>query len=218
LAGGVLGWRAVQGNDRERALYAAALACGFVAFCAYLKWQPFMARLFLPLFVLGSPLASVFTEWRFGRWVLPMVLALLLLNQAKHPVLDNWVRPLRGPRSVLHTSREDQYFSDMTQWNNTDTYKRTVELLTRTPCRVIGLDINSLQLEYPLQALLREKHPETLFVHTGVENASKAYRQPVDMPVCAVVCLDCAGDIRRLALYRRFGDGTPIGKFVVWVR
>jgi hypothetical protein len=218
LACGVLGWRAVQGNDRERALYAAALVCGFVAFCAYLKWQPFMARLFLPLFVLGAPLASVFTEWRFGRSVLPMVLALLLLNQAKHPVLDNWVRPLRGPRSVLHTPPEDEYFSDMTQWNNMETYKRTVERLARTSCRTIGLDINNLQLEYPLQALLREKHPETLFVHTGVENASSAYRQPVDVPVCAVVCLDCAGDSRRLALYRGLGESTTIGKFVVWVK
>jgi hypothetical protein len=57
-----------------------------------------------------------------------------------------------------------------------------------------------------------------LFLHTGVENASKTYRQPVDVPVCAVVCLDCAEDSQRLALYRGLGESTMIGNFVVWVK
>lgn len=57
-----------------------------------------------------------------------------------------------------------------------------------------------------------------MFLHTGVENASKTYRQPVDVPVCAVVCLDCAEDSQRLALYRGLGESTMIGNFVVWVK
>ena len=55
----VLILRAFRGRERERALYAVALFCAFVAFCAYLKWQPFLARLLLPLFVLSAPLAGV---------------------------------------------------------------------------------------------------------------------------------------------------------------
>jgi hypothetical protein len=205
-------------RDRERVIYAASLACGFAAFCAYLKWQPFMGRLFLPLFVVGAPLASVVGQLSFGRGVIPIAFALFLLTNAKRPLLENWVRPLQGPRSVLHTPRDDQYFSDMSQWGNAETYKKTVELLAKTECRTIGLDITNLQLEYPLHALLRERSPEVRFLHTGVQNASSQYQQPTDAPACAVVCLDCAGDTRRLQLYRVFGASTTIDKFVILLK
>ena len=121
VVGCVLAWRALRGRDRRRAVYALALVCGFVTFCAYLKWAPFVARYQLPLFVLGAPLAAVVEEFGW-RWLRPLwiqlAVCLFLLSGARLPALENWVRPLRGPRSVLRVSRDNQYFSDMVQWDD----------------------------------------------------------------------------------------------------
>ncbi len=220
IAAMLLWWRAARRRECEMPWYALALVGGFVAFCAYLKWQPFQARLFLPLFVLGAPLAAVFGETGRGRarwvwWGAQAAFCLLLVDGARHPVLDNWVRPLRGPRSVLRTPRVEQYFSDMGQWNNAAAYRDSVAALAASECEVVGIDIHDLQLEYPLQALLRLKRPSVMFVHTGVQNASARYQPPVAASPCAVVCLDCAGDTARLALYSGFPDTQTIGRFVI---
>jgi 4-amino-4-deoxy-L-arabinose transferase-like glycosyltransferase len=212
----VLIWRAFRGRDLERAWYALALALAFVTFCAYLKWQPFFARLLLPLFVLGAPLVSVIGE--VGRTPVQVALCLFLLYGARPAVLENWVRPLKGPRSVLHTNRDTQYFADMTQWNNQGSYFQTVELLARSRCSTIAIDITDLQLEYPIQALVRERNAAARFVHSGVQNVSARYPQVIDAEPCAVVCLDCAGDAKRLSLYQDFGDSELIDRFVVFLR
>jgi 4-amino-4-deoxy-L-arabinose transferase-like glycosyltransferase len=213
----VLFWRALRGRDRRRAVYALALVCGFVAFCAYLKWAPFVARYQLPLFVLGAPLAAAVEEfgWQWLRPCLQLAVCLFLLSGARLPATQNWVRPLHGPKSVLHISRDRQYFSDMVQWNNRDSYFAAVKALVGSSCRTIGIDIHNLQLEYPLQALLREARPDAQFVHTGVDNVSRRYAPSVAGAPCAIACLDCLGDDARLNLYRAFPTHVTAGKFVV---
>src|ERR1039458_4243506 len=134
----VLILRLLRRRERHRPLYALALFCAFAALCAYLKWQPFMARLLLPLFVLSAPLAGVIggigghTGGPVRRWLAPLVqllICLFLLSNARLPLLENWVRPLKGPRSVLHTPRSAHYFADMNQWNNQASYWKAVDLL-----------------------------------------------------------------------------------------
>jgi hypothetical protein len=209
--------RGLRGRERERPLYALALVCAFATFCAYLKWQPFLARLFLPLFVLSAPLAGVLGGTARRRWVLlaQLSICLFLLSNARLPAIENWVRPLKGPRSVLHMPRNVQYFADMSQWGNQASYWEAVDLLAGSHCGVVGIDIADFQLEYPLQALLRERNAEVRFVHTGVQNVSARYAQPVDARPCAIACLGCTGDAKRLALYAAFATSVRVDRFVV---
>ncbi len=215
IAAGIVAWRAWRTRNIEPALYALALLCGFVAFCAYLKWQPYETRLFLPLLVAGSPVVGAALDRRVHLLV-QLLLCIFLLSTARRPALENWLRPLEGPRSVLHMPRNEQYFSDMLGLNNVSAYKMTVQLLSMDDCGVIGIDSRNLVLEYPLMALLREQKPPSLFVHTGVQNASNRFRPPVDGNPCAVVCLDCASDAKRQSLYSTYPLKTMIDKFVVW--
>jgi Dolichyl-phosphate-mannose-protein mannosyltransferase len=207
-----------RGHRRDRTLYALSLVCGFVAFCVYLKWQPFLARLFLPLFVLASPLAAAVEEIPGPTWLIQAALTLFLVTAARPALFENWVRPLKGPKSILRVARDDQYFSDMTQWNNAASYKQAAEQLAGSGCGTVGVDSVNLHIEYPLQALLRERNPAVRFVHTGVTNQSARYLQPIESIPCAVVCLDCADDTTRLELYRNFPESSKTGKFVIFYR
>jgi hypothetical protein len=204
----ILPWR-----SRRLLLYASSLAAGFVLFCFYLKWQPFMARMFLPLFVLASPIAGILGE-QIRPAILQFALCVFLLNNARPYLYENWVRPLKGPRSVLHTSRDENYFADMTQWNNRATYFQAVDAIRKLDCLTLGIDMNNLQLVYPIQALLRETDPAIRFIYTGVSNPSAKYAR-AESP-SAILCLDCAGDTARVEQYRQFGPPRQIGRFLLF--
>jgi hypothetical protein len=103
----------------------------------------------------------------------------------------------------------------MNHWNNREAYFGAAAALEGSTCRTIGIDIQNLQLEYPLEALVREVHPDAQFMHTGVENASRRYKAPVAAVPCAIACLDCLGDDARLNLYSAFPARVTAGKFVV---
>ena len=194
------------------AVYAGGLLTAFLLFCFYLKWQPFMARLTLPLFVLAAPLAAALVE--AAPPVLALVLCLFLVNNARPALFENWTRPLKGPHSLLRTAREDNYFRDMTQWNNRASYLQAVDLAARSGCSLVGIDIGENQLEYPFQALLRARNPGVRFVHTGVgpDGDDSGPAQP-----CAVFCPDCAGKGEKLARYRGVGPPFEIGHFLLFL-
>jgi len=195
-------------RDRRWRWYAASLISAFLLFCVYLKWQPFLARLELPLFVLGAPLGA----WLLDR-VRPPWLALLacafLVSGARPALFENWTRPLKGPHSLFTKSRDENYFNDMGQWNNRDSYFESADRVARSGCAVAGLDISENQLEYPFQALLRERNPQAFFLHAG-----PGY--PLTPRPCAVLCLDCAGNQQKVELYGRLAPPAAIGRFLLF--
>jgi hypothetical protein len=196
--------------------YWLGLVAGFVLFSFYLKWQLYLARLFLPLFVLAAPVVAVELE-RLRPVAIQCLLCLFLLNNSRPFLFENWTRPLKGSNSVLRTSREDNYFADMTPWHNRDSFVRGVELVSRANCNTVGIDSNAFQLEYPFQALLREKKPGVVFVHTGVNNASAKYAFRQREQPCAVLCLDCSGKPELLNRYGSYGQTATVGEFVVFL-
>jgi hypothetical protein len=204
-------------RNRRWILYAAALLAAFFLFCLYLKWQPFLARLELPLFVLAAPLAALLVE-KLRHPAVAVILALFLVNNARPALFENWTRPLKGPHSLLATARDDNYFSDMSQWNNRASYVEAVDRTARSGCTRIGLDISENQLEYPFQALVRERNPKVRFVHTGVTNASAQYAASDVSAPCAVLCPDCIANQQKIARYREIGPPVEIGRFLLFLR
>jgi hypothetical protein len=162
--------------------YLCGLIAGFILFCAYLKWQPYMARMFLPLFVLACPAVIIVRPK-----ILQVALVLLLLDTAKPYLFENWVRPLQGPNSILSTTRDSQYFNDLHLWNIETRTLEQVDAAASSGCQLIGVDINELQLEYPFEALLRERNRQVRFVHVNVVNQSKKYEKPDQPQPCRVV-------------------------------
>jgi hypothetical protein len=191
-------------RSRRWGPYAAGLLAGFLLFCAYLKWQPYLARLELPLFVLAAPLGAWALDCLRPAW-LALVPCVFLLSGTRLPLLNNWTRPL------THAT-DRSYFNDMVQWNNRASYLAAADAVRRSGCRVVGIDINQNQLEYPLQALL----PGAFFEHTGVENPSARYADPRLPKPCAVVCLECAGNPKRMDLYRDMSTPLEFGGFLVF--
>ena len=203
---------------RRRAwmVYGLALLAAFLLFCFYLKWQPFLARLELPLFVMGAPLAACFLE-ELRPNILAIALCLLLVNNTRAALFENWTRPLHGPRNLFITTRQDNYFADMTQWNNRASYLAAIDLTAASGCRTVGIDISRNQLEYPFQALLLERNPTVRFVHTGVENASARFYPAIRPQVCAVFCPDCAGLTDKVARYSSIGPPITLEHFLLFL-
>jgi hypothetical protein len=205
LIAGAAVWAMVR-RDRRWILYAAGLTAAFLLFCLYLKWQPFLARLELPLFVAAMPMAAWLVErWR-PAW-LAAVLCAFLLSGARLPLFENWTRPLRGPNNLWTSRRDDDYFRDMGQWNNRASYGEAVERVAGSGCDRVGIDITENQLEYPFQALLRERRPAVQFQH------AEAGGNP-----CAVLCLDCIGNRQKIAQYAGISAPIEIGRFLLFLR
>jgi hypothetical protein len=93
----------------------------------------------------------------------------------------------------------------MVQWNNRASYREAVAQVAAGGCTNVGIDITENQLEYPFQALLRERNPAVRFSHPV------AGTRP-----CAVLCLDCIGNQQKLALYRGVGPPVEIGRFLLF--
>ena len=171
-----------------------ALSCGvaaaFLAFCFYLKWQPYFARLTVPLFLAACPLAAFGIRALRFRLIEALV-CLFLITSVRLPLFQNWTRPLQGDHSILRQPRDLQYFNDMVQWNNRDSYLTAVTAAAQSGCRHIGIDGSVNQLEYPFEALLLEKVPDATFTHVHVMNGSERYRKPNEEPPCLVWCPDC---------------------------
>ena len=203
-------------RDRSWLLHGAALLAGFLLFCGYLKWQPFVARLELPLFVLAAPLGGYLLD-AVRPTAVTALLCVFLVSGARRPAFENWTRPLKGPHSILWTARDNNYFSDMGQWHNRESYLDSVNIVAHSGCTLVGIDISDNQLEYPFQALLRERNRAVQFVHTGVENASaRYYPNPRPQP-CVIWCQDCAGNPRKMEMYGEKGGPRTIGHFLVWL-
>ncbi len=158
--------------------------------CFYLKWQPSMVRMWLPLFAV---LAAAIGWWA-GKWpgVLQAALALALVYQGRHMLTRNAIRPLAGEQSIFLSSRNELRMRDMVGWKVAADYEKVMGQLDESGCKTVAFDISYFQLEYPIQARLLERDRAYRFVHVATTNPSVKYeRRWAGIEPCVVVCLAC---------------------------
>jgi hypothetical protein len=179
-------------------LYLAGVAAGLLLFCAVLKWQPWNARLLLPLFLLAAPVAgSALSTVRSGKWAAEMG-AVLLVACVPWAVL-NATRPLLGPESVLATPRLSQLFAGRPALG--PPLEEAARAVAASGCRRIGLEIGPDDPEYLVWATLRAAgvRPERL-EHVSVANRSAELSRHspfAGFAPCAIVELAPPGIPRR---------------------
>ena len=148
-------------------------------------------------------------------WLL-LPVCLFLADTARLPALQNWTRPLRGPNNLFSIPRDRAYFTDMPSPDAEQSYRGAAAAILGSGCRAVAIDAGEGQLEYPLQALLRERDPAMRFQHAGVANGTRGYAPRNQPPPCAVVCLECAGKPGKLAQYQSVGQPAAFGGLVLF--
>jgi len=195
---------------------SVGVAASFTAFCAVFKWQPWNARMHLPLYVIACVPLAVFLDSLRPRWLLWAASGWLVWNV--YPALaDNMLRPLASSRSVFRVVRPEAYFFDWPRLG--PSHSLGADWILRSGCQDVGVDASRTSFQYPLMALLREKDPEIRFEHEGVLNDSTRYRdvRSFDEP-CAVLCIDCADDPAARKRYQSLGPPAQIDDLLIFVR
>jgi hypothetical protein len=200
LVAALLATTLLVARARDRRLHSRAVhlllavLVGYLLFCLLLRWQPWHTRLHLPLFLLFAPLFGVALASLKVRWIADMVAGVLLL--AAWPwVLNNELRPLLGPRSVLTTPRHDQYLAGQRYSGPRaeEAYRSGIAHLEQMRCGQIGVILEGNGYEYPIWAFLKgRKGAGFRLEHVLVRNLS-AQTAPSDEPSftpCAVLAVD----------------------------
>ena len=131
-------------------LYALCCLAGVVAFNAGVRWQPFITRLQIPIFLLFAPLVAAGLGI-FRRQSVVTACAAVLFIAALGPLLLNPSRailPIRGYHPFYSRDRVSLLFASAPHLASP--YLTAIQWLTDHKARNIGTLSRSNDLEYPL--------------------------------------------------------------------
>lgn len=144
----------------EGAWLAMAALLGALAFCAVVKWQPWGARLQLPLFVLGvAPAMAACAGWRPGRGRIGLGVLLATATLAWLPGADTETRPLWSGTPLWASDREANYYRVLPFAARDDAL---VKLARESGARHVYVH-NLHDIAYPLMRKLRRMDASTHF-------------------------------------------------------
>ncbi|MGZ5001492.1 MAG: hypothetical protein ACXV7F_14470, partial [Methylomonas sp.] len=179
-----------QSNSRKTLyFYMISLVVGFLAFCFFLKWQPWNSRLSLPLLVLWSPEIGISISYVHRNWIAKLTMILLLLA-ALPLIFWNYSRPLLASKNVFNTNRTEQYFRNRPSL--TSSYAEAASLISNEHCRQIGLYLDFDDWEYPFWAMLQQDLGKDVRIEAvNVENVSaRKYKEFPEFTPCAVLAVN----------------------------
>jgi hypothetical protein len=175
-----------------------SLGAGYLLFSAVLKWQPWGARLLLPLLVVGAaPSAALLA--RLPRRLLAVAVVGLMAFSLPWLVASQY-RPLVGSSSVLTSGPDDEYFRDRAPMR--EPYLDAVAYVSQLDVDRVGLVTGEDQWEYPFWALFDEAGHHVELVQVDVNNETSS-RETVDRP-SVVICV-CNRPAPAGTEVRRFG-------------
>lgn len=167
-AGLVLALRGRLGQTQL--LFTLAAVLSFALLAAAIKWNPFVSRYFLPVFLLSAPfMALTLDAARLSRQA--ALLAFLLLALSFRVLAQNEMRPLAGSGSVLATPRKEQYFRCRPQAR--PYFEATARMIRSQPLTRVGiLDRDGNMWEYLLWIELGAPSSGYRIEHVNVLNPS----------------------------------------------
>jgi 4-amino-4-deoxy-L-arabinose transferase-like glycosyltransferase len=156
-------------------IYLGLILAGFALFSCYLRWQPWHARLHLPLFVLAAPFTGMVLGWVWNRWFVLAASLLLALN-ALLILCFNHSFPAFLLSNKPFQTREELYFCE-----HPELYAETAELaadIVRSGVTHVCLKIGSDTAEYPVWVCLRNRGFQGTIEHVFVDNDSAKLGAP----------------------------------------
>lgn len=153
--------------------YVLAIVAGYFVLCLTLRWNIWITRLHLALFVLWSPaVASALSLPSLARARTYIIVLLVITSQ--YALFYNEARPLIGPKDIFTVPRLEQYFHNKRP-GLLPQYSYAVSLLKDRKCAQLGLWLSNQQdsWEYPLWILLQDRNIDGLRIeHVHVSNQS----------------------------------------------
>lgn len=164
---------------------------GFLILFIFIKYQPWLNRLTLPIFLLFSPFFGIV----LNKYTAPKILVAILLALsiiAFPPLFMNITKPLippplarRSKYSILNTPRQFFYFGGG-KLETYESYKKIVKTIKEHAYHDIGVvNINN---EYPLWVLLRAGGIKFRLEHILTNNISGSIK--TDFAPSAIICFD----------------------------
>ncbi len=167
------------------------LVVGVIVLAGILRWNVYMVRFHMSLFLLGAPLVGLVAS-RMKRPRIVVGVSVLLLLASVYPLLWNQLRPVLGPKSVFHVSRREQYVGELNREMRNDMLA-TIDYLKTRQDAVIGLQLGHESPEYLYWVLLPEVAAgRTRLCHVNVSNGSQRFQSSEECRPTAIVT-DMAG-------------------------
>ncbi len=170
--------------------YLLSLLASFILFCWIIRWQPWISRFHLWLFLMFCAPCAVFMERLVPR---AMVWASLIFFVCSMPWLfSNHYHPWTpGRRNILTSPIIPQYFAISPE--KQPYFEQAAQKIKSTHCRFIGLIMGVDSWEYPVWLLLREAHPDAdlRIEHVQVSNISSGLKYPLGhFTPCALLAIE----------------------------
>jgi hypothetical protein len=179
-------------QSRGLFVYMLLICCAGILFCLFVRFQYWVTRFHLPLFIMFCPVFGIFMDRLLSPRKIILLGALFFLNAFLF-LFFNPFHPWFGTNNIWHYSKNGPYFISIPVMSRpvvTRDYITAIEQIRMSGCREIGIISGSDFWEYPIWVIMREQSSNNHFriEHINVNNDSARIPYPLgDFYPCTVV-------------------------------